>query len=64
MTALPHLHKINLYECDLGAQGCMAVVCALKDRDGMHVCLGGNGVTIGSAEGNALYSMPGISVLL
>ena len=63
LTALPHLRKVHLIACDLGAQGCMAVVRALKDRDGMLVCLGGNGVTIGSAEGNALYSTAGICVV-
>lgn len=64
MTALPHLHKVDLSSCHLDGLGCMAIVCALEDRDGMLEQLGNNHVIRSSAEGNALRSTPGIRVLL
>ena len=42
----------------------MAVVHALKDRDGMLVHLGENGVSYGSSKGDELRNMAGIHVRL
>ena len=64
LSALPHLSRLDLYACDLRAQGCMAVARALKDRDGAVVDMRWNGVIIDSAEGIELCRMPGINVLL
>ena len=46
LSALPHLpHQLDLYSCQLGLQGCIAVVQALKDRDGARVRAGSYGVS-------------------
>lgn len=64
LSALPHLRRVGLYSCRLGLRGCMAVVHALKDRDGMLVHLGENGVSYGSSKGDELRNMAGIHVRL
>lgn len=62
LTALPCLRKVDLRECGLGAQGCFAIVGALKDRDDMFVQLCGNGIAMYSSESKALCRTPGICV--
>lgn len=64
LSCLPHLRKVDLSLCDLGAQGCMAVAQAVKGREGIVLVLQGNGVSDGGAFQKALLSIPGIHVHL
>ena len=66
LSTLPHLRTVDLQCCKLRAHGCMAVARALKDRDGAAVYLARNGVAHAqhSTEGDELYTMPGINILL
>lgn len=62
LSTLPRLRTIGLCSCGLGVQGCMAIVQAVKERDGTVVRLLDNGLASGSAEAFALLNMPGITV--
>ena len=43
--ALPHLRKLDLNSCDLGAQGCMVVAQAVRETDGIVLTLRDSGVS-------------------
>ena len=64
LSNLRHLRKVDLDGCKLGAQGCMAVAQALKERDASALSLCCNGVASVSIDEHELLNMPGINVFV
>lgn len=64
LKAMPHLKEVSLRECHLGATGCRRVVEGLTGKGGLKLLLGGNGVVCGSSEGDELWHVEGVKVVL
>ena len=62
LSALRHLRDVGLQDCNLGAQGCMTVAQALKDRDGVSVRLVSYYDADAAGEEHELRNMSGINV--
>lgn len=63
LASMPHLTEVNLEQCALGGEACVAIASRLKGRCSLKLRLWGN-VAEGSAEWGQLRGMEGLKISL